>query len=143
MVREARRRNRIAVREGRVEIRLADAARLPYPDESFTRAGSLNSLQFWPDPELGLRELFRVLAPGGRVAMVLMARSDEPSGPETPLWFQATADRMRAAGFADLDIASQRFGGVLHRAVVGEKLHAGHQYRKKRAAPHSTPRRTG
>src|SRR5688572_1063806 len=86
MVRQAWRRNRHAVAQGRVEIRCADATRLPYPDASFTAAGSLNSLQFWPDPEQGLRELLRVLRPGGRVAVVLMARSDEPAGAGTPRW---------------------------------------------------------
>ena len=119
MVRLARRRNRTAVREGRVEIRQADAGRLPYPDGHFTRAGSLNSLQFWPAPDQGLGEMHRVLEPGGRVAMVLMARSDDPTGSGVPPWVEDTADRICAAGFAGLEIASESFGGVLHRALLG------------------------
>ena len=137
MVRMARRRNQAAAREGRVEIRRADAALLPYPDAHFTRAGSLNSLQFWPAPAAGLGELYRVLAPGGRVAVVLMARSDDDPGPGTPPWVQETADAMGAAGFADLKICSQTFGGVVHRALTGIRPDG------QRAAPLSTPRRTG
>jgi SAM-dependent methyltransferase len=121
MVRLARRRNQAATREGRVEIRRADAALLPYPDAHFTRAGSLNSLQFWPAPEKGLRELYRVLTPGGRVAIVLMARRDDPAGPGTPPWLEHTAEAMRAAGFADLEIVSRAFGGVLHRALTATR----------------------
>lgn len=119
MVRLARRRNRTAVRQGRVEILRADAARLPYPDGHFSRAGSLNSLQFWPSPDDGLRELHRVLEPGGRVAVVLMARSDDPPGPAAPAWVEGTAERMRAAGFTGVDVVSQTFGGVVHRALLG------------------------
>ena len=121
MVHLARRRNRTAVRQGRVEIRRADAARLPYPEGHFTRAGSLNSLQFWPSPDDGLRELHRVLEPGGRVAVVLMARSDDPPGRIAPAWIEGTAERMRAAGFTGVDLTSQTFGGVVHRALLGTR----------------------
>ena len=118
MVRLARRRNRAAIRQGRVEIRRADAARLPYPDGHFTRAGSLNSLQFWTSPQDGLAELYRVLEPRGRVAVVLMARSDDPPGPGMPAWMEETMDRVRTAGFAGLEVASQSFGGVVHHALL-------------------------
>ncbi|MDQ4070688.1 MAG: methyltransferase domain-containing protein [Actinomycetota bacterium] len=121
MVRQARRRNRRAIVEGRVEIHCGDAARLPLPDRSFTAAGSLNSLQFWPAPEKGLAELHRVLEPGGRVAVVLMARSDEAPGPRPPPWVEETADRMRDAGFAEVSTASETFGAVLHRALLARR----------------------
>jgi ubiquinone/menaquinone biosynthesis C-methylase UbiE len=121
MVRHAGRRNRAAARQGRVEIRRADAARLPYPDAHFSKAGSLNSLQFWPSPEQGLAELYRVLEPGGRVAVVLMARSDDPEGPSSPPWIAETAARMEAAGFVELETGSRSFGGVLHRALVASR----------------------
>ncbi len=121
MVRLARRRNRTAVRRGRVEIRQADAARLPYPDGHFTRAGSLNSLQFWPSPDDGLRELHRVLEPGGRVAVVLMARSDDPPGPSAPAWLEDTAERLGVAGFTGVEVMSETFGGVVHRALLGAR----------------------
>jgi ubiquinone/menaquinone biosynthesis C-methylase UbiE len=118
MVRHAGRRNRAAVLRGRVEIRRADALRLPFRDATFTKAGSLNSLQFWGSPEAGLAELHRVLAPGGRVALVLMARSDEPAGEPVP-WVEEIVDAMRAAGFAGVELAARPFGGVLHRALLG------------------------
>jgi ubiquinone/menaquinone biosynthesis C-methylase UbiE len=111
MVRYAERRNRAAARQGRV----------PYPDAHFSKAGSLNSLQFWPSPEQGLAELYRVLEPGGRVAVVLMARSDDPEGPSPPPWIAETAARMGAAGFVELTTGSRSFGGVLHRALVASR----------------------
>lgn len=119
MIRHAGRRNHAAIRDGRVEIRRADATRLPYPDATFTKVGSLNSLQFWSEPGIGLAELHRVLRPGGRVAVVLMARSDEPAGPALPAWVDATVAGMQAAGFAGVQVASRSFGGVLHRALLG------------------------
>ena len=118
MVRHAGRRNRAAVRQGRVEIRRADALRLPFPDNAFTKVGSLNSLQFWTSPESGLAEVHRVLEPGGWAAVVLMARSDEPAlGPVR--WVEETVDAMVRTGLAGVEVASRVFGGVLHRALVG------------------------
>ena len=136
MVRQARRRNRRGIRRGRVEIHRADAARLPFPAASFTAAGSLNSLQFWPAPENGLAELHRVVEPGGRVAVVLMARSDDPARPDAPAWVEETAELMRRVGFTEVNAVSRPFGGVLHRALLG-------RVPGRRMAPHSTPRRTG
>ncbi|HJV08224.1 MAG TPA: methyltransferase domain-containing protein [Acidimicrobiales bacterium] len=118
MVRHAGRRNRAAVAQGRVEIRRADALRLPYADGAFTKAGSLNSLQFWRSPEAGLAELCRVLVPGGRAVVVLMARGDEPAAGPVP-WVEATVEAMQAAGFAGVGVASRTFGGVVHRALLG------------------------
>jgi len=141
MVRLAGRRNRAGIRQGRVQVRRADAAQLPYPDANFSKAGSLNSLQFWASPDQGLHELHRVLAPGGRVAVVLMARSDDPSGPASPPWVEETVAGMQAAGFVGLAVHSHAFGGVLHRALIGSR--PGEPGPEKRVAPHSTPRRTG
>ena len=137
MARHARRRNRASILRGQVAIHQADATRLPFADASFTKVGSLNSLQFWTDPGRGLAELHRVLAPGGQVAVVLMARSDEAPGASSPAWVDATRAALEDAGFTAVRIASRTFGGVLHRAMLANR--AG----KKEAAPLSTPRRTG
>ena len=121
MVRHARRRNRASIRRGSVEVHQADATRLPFAEASFTKVGSLNSLQFWTDPVRGLGELHRVLEPGGRVAVVLMARSDEPAGAAPPVWVDKTLAGLEDAGFTGVRIASRSFGGVLHRALLGDR----------------------
>ena len=129
MVRQAGRRNRAAIRRGHVEIHRADAARLPFPDASFTKVGSLNSLQFWTDAPSGLAELHRVLRPGGQVAVVLMARGGEQAGGAAPVWVNETVAHLEDAGFAGVRIASRSFGGVLHRALLG------HRAEKESGAP--------
>ena len=121
MVGQARRRNRVGIRQGRVEIHRADAADLPFADASFTAAGSLNSIQFWPAPEKGLAELHRVLEPGGRVAVVVMARSDDPDGPALPAWLARTVELMVGTGFTAVRTTSHPFGGVQHWALLGRR----------------------
>lgn len=125
MVSLAQRRNRALVRDGRIRVHRADAGRLPFPDATFTKVGSLNSLQFWSSPERGLAELCRVLEPGGRLALVLMARSDEAEGGAAPAWVTEVTQRMRAAGFAEVGIVARTFGGVLHRALLAHRPEKG------------------
>ena len=60
----AERRNRAAIRGGRVELRLAAAHALPFDDVSFGGAFAVNSVQLWDPLDASVAELARVLRPG-------------------------------------------------------------------------------
>jgi SAM-dependent methyltransferase len=61
MVALAGKRNRSA------ELRVGTAAETGYPDEDFDHVVAVNNVAIWPDLEAGLRELHRVVRPGGTV----------------------------------------------------------------------------
>jgi ubiquinone/menaquinone biosynthesis C-methylase UbiE len=71
MLRQASKHNAQAIREGRVRLQLGSATALPFEDASFDKALSANFLPFWPDQETGVKEMWRVLQPGGVIAIVL------------------------------------------------------------------------
>jgi SAM-dependent methyltransferase len=52
-----------------VEWRAADAAELPFPDASFDCVLCQQGLQYFADRPAALREMRRVLAPGGRLGL--------------------------------------------------------------------------
>ena len=102
----------------------ADAAALPFADGSFDVAFCEQALMFFPDRAAALRELRRVLAPGGRVALsvwrgsehnwvyeAVAAALERHAGPEAgammrspfPAWDAADLRGMLAgAGFRDV-----------------------------------------
>jgi ubiquinone/menaquinone biosynthesis C-methylase UbiE len=82
MVVAARRRNAAAVKAGRVDLRYGDAADLPFDDAAFDKAFSIHSLYFWPHPLAALKEVWRVLKPGGLLVMTILPKerwnADDP-----------------------------------------------------------------
>ncbi|HEY8154098.1 MAG TPA: class I SAM-dependent methyltransferase [Myxococcota bacterium] len=69
MVRLARRRLHRQIEAGRAEVSLASSTALPYPDARFDAALAVHVVYFWKDASTDLREIRRVLRPGGRLLL--------------------------------------------------------------------------
>ncbi len=108
MVRMASKRLRAFVESGRVELKQADSARLPYDNGRFDKAYALHTLYFWSDPAQHLREVHRVLKPGGRFVLGFTPGEDEQaraSFPATVYHFYPTDEVrgfMEQSGFKNL-----------------------------------------
>lgn len=63
-----------------VEWKHGDAAALPCPDADFDVVLCQQGLQFFPDRAGALREMYRVLKPGGRVGMAVWCSIDTSPG---------------------------------------------------------------
>lgn len=61
----ARRVNRALLKQGRVEIRHGSVSNLPFPTDTFDLATAFETTIFWPSLLDDLREVRRVLKPGG------------------------------------------------------------------------------
>jgi ubiquinone/menaquinone biosynthesis C-methylase UbiE len=72
----AARRNRRLAKARRVDIVVAAVETLPFPDNSFDKALCVHVLYFWDSLDTGLREIARVLKPGGRLALVFRTNAD-------------------------------------------------------------------
>lgn len=91
MVEQARARNATAVQSGRVDLRHGSIESLPFDDNSFDKALAINSMQVWPDAVVGLREMRRVMKPGGKIAIGFTRHSGQPN--------KGLTDTLNAAGF--------------------------------------------
>jgi ubiquinone/menaquinone biosynthesis C-methylase UbiE len=66
----ARERNAASIASGRVDIQQASVSRLPFPDASFDLVTAVETHYYWPDLPRDLREIMRVLAPGGTLLII-------------------------------------------------------------------------
>lgn len=114
MVAQAARRNRLYVRAGEVDLRLACVTALPFPDGRFTRALAVDSFQFWPDQARGLAEVRRVLGEKGRLLLVLRLRTGRRRFPRLPGFTEqdlpAVEEMVRRAGFGEVRVERRDIG---------------------------------
>jgi ubiquinone/menaquinone biosynthesis C-methylase UbiE len=84
---------------------------IPSEDNAFTKVISVESSYYWPDPARGIREIFRVLAPGGSAWILINYYRDnvhchqwgkEYKIPAHLLWAEEWADLFRRAGFTSV-----------------------------------------
>jgi SAM-dependent methyltransferase len=71
-----------------VDIRIAPAEKLPYPDDCFDAALAQLVVHFMDDPVAGLREMARVCVPNGVVAACVWDLAGDRA-PLTPFWLAA------------------------------------------------------
>src|SRR5947207_1972871 len=68
---EAARRATDRLEFGNAQFDVASADRLPFPSDTFDAAVSRFSVMFFPSPVDAVREMLRVLKPGGRLALAV------------------------------------------------------------------------
>ncbi len=95
------------IREGRVELRLGTAEKLPFESASFDKVYSVHTLYFWERPAEVVAELRRVLKPGGVLALCFRPSADAGTKdfPSTVYRFYTDAEVtrfLRDGGFDDV-----------------------------------------
>ena len=68
--------NRADVESGRMKVLQASVEAMPFADDSFDTITTVESFYFWPDPQENLREVYRVLKPGGTFLLIADIHED-------------------------------------------------------------------
>jgi ubiquinone/menaquinone biosynthesis C-methylase UbiE len=116
MLHQASRRNKERIRTGRVELHCASVSQIPYENNRFDKIGAVNTFQFWPHPEQDVKEVYRVLKPGGLFILAVRGRDPAAKADFNRLGFSETqiqeiASLLKQAGFlvSGPEIAKVRF----------------------------------
>ena len=96
--------NQSLVETGRVVVEQASVSRLPFADRMFDLVTAVETHFYWPDLANDLREIRRVLKPGGSVALIVEAYK----GGKHARVIQMFADAMSPLGYSHLDVTEHR-----------------------------------
>lgn len=75
----ARKINRQQIDAGRVEIIESSVSQLPFAENSFDLVTAVETHFWWPDIAAGMREILRVLKPGGRLMIIAEIYKNAPT----------------------------------------------------------------
>jgi ubiquinone/menaquinone biosynthesis C-methylase UbiE len=102
----SRKTNEEWVKIGRVEIFHGSVSHLPFSDQMFALATAVETHFYWPDLPADLREVLRVLKPGGKLVIV----AEVYKGGKYDRLVQRFADVMQRNGFlyANLSVDEHR-----------------------------------
>jgi len=125
----ARAHNEQLISQKRVGIEQASVSHLPFPSNFFDVVTAIETHYYWPDAAKDMREILRVLKPGGR--LMIAAESYRGSGNDWllgPMMRLLGSQRLsiddhralfRQAGFADVQVTEERHKGWL--CAIGRK----------------------
>ena len=133
MLAQAEARNRRAIHDRRVRLSLGRFEDLAFPDASLDKILAVNVAYFWEDVSRVVREVRRVLKPGGRMAVYVTGKRDmrnwKFAGAKTHRLFDRT-DLERALGeggfaAAEIEVQAVRIGfGVSGLIATAPRRHS-------------------
>ena len=119
MVRQAAKRNALALREGRVRLLLGSPATLPRFDAPFDKIFTINSIHFWQRPVHCLQQLRSALRAGGLIAVTVQPRSRGATHETTSVVGQDLVGHLTDAGFTKCRLEVRRAKPVSVACAVG------------------------
>jgi SAM-dependent methyltransferase len=69
--------NKKLIKSGKTEFKHGNVSSLPWENDEFSVVVGIETFFFWQEPMASLREIFRVLAPGGRLVLEMAYNKED------------------------------------------------------------------
>ena len=126
MLKQAGKINKHNVSNGKVRLQREECKNLPFENESFNKLCSINTLYFWKDPAKYFLEMFRVIRPGGIIAIGFrddkqMSSLNLSSDVFTTYSQTEVVSLLSNAGFSDARVAEKKGKPFLSYCALAAK----------------------
>ena len=74
MVKRGKRKFQKSIASGKMTLVEGNVASMPFDNAFFDKVCTINTIYFWPDPTAGLKDILRVLKPGGQLVIGVGAK---------------------------------------------------------------------
>jgi ubiquinone/menaquinone biosynthesis C-methylase UbiE len=126
MIKMATRKNRARIKAGTAEFVQGEASELPWKDNTFSVVTSTGSFVAFPKPLESLKEMYRVLRPGGRVVFSIEWNAEDGADHSKKIeeWGikilseEDIRSMMEEAGFSDISFSYKRDFGIAKMIIV-------------------------
>jgi ubiquinone/menaquinone biosynthesis C-methylase UbiE len=112
----SRESNADLIQTGRVSVQQASVSQLPFPDTSFDLITAVETHYYWPDLHRDLREVLRVLQPGGQFVLIA-----ETYRGRARSWLYAPVMRLLRARYLTLE---EHRAALTQAGFVDVEMHA-------------------
>lgn len=121
---EAKSKNEAHIAAGQAAYHLYEGESIPFEDDTFDRIMTVNTIYFWKDPAALLREIHRVLKPGGIFALTFAQRDFMQHLPFTKYRFRLynDADIIELMGETDFQLVDMIGKTEQVRSNAGETV---------------------
>jgi SAM-dependent methyltransferase len=125
----ATKKNKERIKAGSAEFVRGEATQLPWEDNKFSATTSMASFIIFPKPAESLKEMYRVLRPGGRVVVCIEGNAEDGKDHSKDikkygahLWTENDVRNMlKEAGFSDINITYAK-GHMMSRMMIAYGL---------------------
>jgi arsenite methyltransferase len=69
--------NKDLIKSGKVEFKQGNVLSIPWQNNEFSAVAVIETFFFWPEPVAALKEIYRVLSPGGRLVIEMAYNKDD------------------------------------------------------------------
>jgi SAM-dependent methyltransferase len=119
----SRGKNARLIEAGRVEVKQGSVSQLPFPDDRFHLVIAVETQYYWPDLVNNMREIRRVLKPGGRLVVIAESyKRGATNALQRPVMILLRSSNLDVeghrklfldAGYAEIEIFEERKKGWL------------------------------
>lgn len=119
MLQQATKRNKQAIQEGRVQLKLADVNQLPVLDQTFDKVFSVNSIIFWKDPVSSLKTIRKMMKPNAQIALTVLPYNKGATKEKVKKLGHDIQHHLKLAGFSDLQMELTKMKPAYAVCVLG------------------------